>query len=53
MVEFISEDWPGGSMQGFAGPGWYFWDEVWANCIGPFLTEAACQKSLQDYVRQL
>jgi hypothetical protein len=25
-------------VEGFRGPGWYFWDETETNLIGPFLS---------------
>lgn len=33
--------------------GWYFWDEVWANAIGPFNTKTDAQKHLKEYANYL
>ena len=29
--------------------GWYFWDETWADRIGPYYTEEACRLALAGY----
>ena len=33
--------------------GWYFWDETWADREGPYYTEEAARKALQQYSDQL
>jgi hypothetical protein len=35
------------------GPGWYFYDETWANLHGPFATYEECQETLRDYALSL
>ena len=32
---------------------WYFWDEVWANRVGPFDTEKEAREALWEYARSL
>jgi len=32
---------------------WWFWDETWANEIGPHTTEAEARVALDRYVRYL
>ena len=34
---------------GYTSPGWYFWDETWAHCQGPYSTEENAQAALRDY----
>lgn len=34
-------------------PGWYFWDETWANHYGPFNTETECREALRTYCETL
>jgi hypothetical protein len=29
--------------------GWYYCDECWTNCYGPFETKEECASSLSDY----
>ena len=31
------------------GDFFYYWDEVWANCYGPFDTESNCRFALMEY----
>lgn len=31
-------------------PGWYFWDEVWADRIGPFQTNEQAQLAMKQYL---
>jgi hypothetical protein len=32
---------------------WYFWDETWAESIGPYPTEQECREALVGYVAYL
>ena len=32
---------------------YWFWDETWASCYGPFETLDACNKSLESYAKTL
>lgn len=34
-------------------PGWYFWDETWAHCHGPFVRLLECRATLQKYMIEL
>ncbi len=34
-------------------PGWYFWDETWADYHGPFATELEARESLKNYCETL
>ena len=31
------------------GAGWYFWNEVWADCYGPYDTEEEAEEELTEY----
>lgn len=31
-------------------PGWYFWDEIWTKCFGPFNTREECNEMALKYV---
>lgn len=33
--------------------GWYYWDETWGSCYGPFEDEEECRKSLGLYTESL
>jgi hypothetical protein len=35
------------------GGGWYFWDEDYLNCIGPFATKAEAVSAVLDYAEGL
>ena len=39
--------------QGWSGPGWYFWDEIWTSCYGPYDTELEARIELAKYVEGL
>lgn len=32
---------------------WYFWDETWADRVGPFADEQRCRRALYEYVLSL
>jgi hypothetical protein len=32
---------------------YYYWDEVWRNCFGPFDTEQEADQSVSDYAKAL
>ncbi len=34
-------------------PGWYFWDEIWSDAMGPYDTEEVCRKRLCAYAKAL
>lgn len=34
---------------GFRGAGWYFWDETWSYCHGPYLTREEAARQLRRY----
>lgn len=38
---------------GYSVPGWYFWDETWAYCHGPFLTEEDANGACREYAKAL
>jgi hypothetical protein len=38
---------------GFGQVGWYFWDETWADRIGPYETEEEAREKLAKYCIQL
>lgn len=33
--------------------GFYYWDEAWGNCFGPFEDEEECRESLAKYAKGL
>lgn len=55
-IQYISE-WTGSledaKAAGYKGPGWYFWDETWAYCHGPFTTQSYAEEALQHYCDSL
>lgn len=32
---------------------WFFWDETWADRVGPYLTEKLARDALADYIKDL
>lgn len=34
---------------GYTTPGWYFWDETWATCHGPYGTQEEAMTKLLEY----
>lgn len=51
-IQFISED-PGQKFDaeiGYVSPGWYFWDETWSYCYGPFDTEKLARDAYSEYI---
>ncbi len=47
-----SED-EGAERWGYAGPGWYFYDETWAYCHGPFEALELTKTAMKEYARNL
>ena len=37
----------------FDAQGWWFWNEVWADRLGPYESEAECVAALKAYAEQL
>lgn len=37
---------------GYEGPGWYFWDETWVKCYGPFNSENEAKVHLEKYIKR-
>lgn len=52
-IEHIEKGWPDAEKWGYMGPGWYFWCEDWANCVGPYRTEAEAKEALAKYCVEL
>jgi hypothetical protein len=38
---------------GITTQGWYFWDETWANCNGPYSSYELCREKITEYGRYL
>jgi hypothetical protein len=45
--------WEKSFRTGYAGPGWYFWDESYANLSGPFVDRVLAERSLGEYADAL
>ncbi len=43
----------GEASWGYRGPGWYFWDETWAQAYGPYQTEAVAREMCSKYAASL
>lgn len=37
----------------FNGDGWYFWDEAWADEIGPYSSEEDCKAACKKYADEV
>lgn len=48
-VHYLAERVYLGEYSGWEEPGWYFWDETWADRIGPYITEEEARKELRRY----
>jgi hypothetical protein len=52
-IEYLPAAWEGCDQDGWNGPGWYFWDETWANCHGPYLTREEAVAAVIKYAESL
>ena len=34
------------------GAGWYFFDEIWCSCYGPYPTEEEARQALENYCKE-
>jgi hypothetical protein len=53
MVSHLLESWPDAALAGWTGPGWYFWCEDFATCIGPYATKDEAHAEAERYVEWL
>jgi hypothetical protein len=37
------------NLHGVNGAGWYFWNETWSDCYGPYDTEEEAKEELNRY----
>lgn len=51
-IEYISKDWDLSDFAGYSCPGWYFWDETWSNCYGPFNSKNEAKIHLEEYIKR-
>jgi len=40
----------GNESQGWEGAGWYFWDETWCDCYGPYESAKKATEKLHEYM---
>ncbi len=40
-------------LQGYTTPGYYFWEETWGYCYGPYKTETIASEACRAYARIL
>lgn len=53
-IQFIKHgDWEDSEWAGWTAPGWYFWDETDAGCVGPFTTKRKARKVCRLYYNRL
>lgn len=56
MIDYLTDD-PDNyfdlSYYGFAGEGFYFWNETEANCYGPYDTKHEAEAALDEYAKTL
>lgn len=50
VPEWCRSEWV---RSGYAGPGWYFFDEIWVDCHGPYPTYAEAAAALRRYAESL
>lgn len=53
VIQFINESFPDAKLAGWTGPGWYFWDEIWCHCYGPYETEEVAIANVKVYLNHL
>ena len=41
------------TSEGVHRPGWYFWDETWATCYGPYESEQEADEACVEYAKHL
>lgn len=34
-------------------PGWYFWDESWSSCYGPYPTREVATNKMAEYAKEV
>lgn len=52
-VQYLGEPFEESDISGYSTPGWYFWEETWAHCQGPFESQEAATKALGKYAETL
>ena len=40
------------ALAGLTGPGWYFWEGMWYNFYGPYLTKKEAEQAQNEYVKE-
>ena len=40
-------------IQGYEGPGWYFWDESWSHCHGPYESQEKAKGEFEIYCKTM
>lgn len=50
-IHFAKDPYP--DEHDWRGPGWYFWDETWADRVGPYETYEIAKQRLIDYAHYL
>lgn len=53
VLQFIIESNDDLIAAGYEGPGWYFWDETWAYCHGPFDTRDKANDACKEYAKTI
>lgn len=52
-IEYINKLIPAAPLSGFTTSGWYFWEECFSKCHGPFKTYHEAEDAALDHFRQL
>jgi 5'-deoxynucleotidase YfbR-like HD superfamily hydrolase len=55
MVQYLNDEAAKGFEKGsgYTSPGWYFWDETGARCIGPYAERVEAEDALNNYAGEL
>jgi hypothetical protein len=51
-VEYIDKECGLLKFAGYTNPGWYFWDETWSNCNGPYESKNVANEKLEQYFKE-
>ena len=38
------------NLYGYNGEGWYFWNEVYTDCYGPYVTKQQAETELEKFL---
>lgn len=52
-IQYLATGWEGCERDGWNGIGWYFWDETWSRCHGPYTSKQEAVAAIIKYAESL